>query len=237
MKARVKFSKRGPVKYVGHLDMMRYFQKTIRRAQIPIAYSEGYNPHMIMSFAAPLGVGTQSDGEYFDMILQEPMASREMCERLNATMAEGIQVVNIVEVEDTKATNAMSLVAAADYEIVYEAMAEAVAVRWAAALREFAAQETIEVLKKTKRSESLVDIRPFIYEISMLGNVMHMKLAAGSVNHTKPELVLAAFMEYTGESAAPQAFQLIRNEIYAATGEPENPQFVSLDALGSEIIV
>ena len=60
MKVRIKFSKEGPVKFVGHLDTMRYFQKAIRRANLPVAFSGGYSPHMIMSFAAPLGVGTES---------------------------------------------------------------------------------------------------------------------------------------------------------------------------------
>ena len=62
MKVRIKFSKEGPVKFVGHLDTMRYFQKAIRRANLPVAFSGGYSPHMIMSFAAPLGVGTESLG-------------------------------------------------------------------------------------------------------------------------------------------------------------------------------
>ena len=58
------------MKFIGHLDTMRFFQKAIRRADIPVAYSEGFSPHMIMSFAAPLGVGTTSSGEYFDMQLE-----------------------------------------------------------------------------------------------------------------------------------------------------------------------
>ena len=69
MKVRIKFAKTGHMKFVGHLDTMRYFQKAIRRAELPVAFSGGYSPHMIMSFAAPLGVGTTSLGEYFDMEL------------------------------------------------------------------------------------------------------------------------------------------------------------------------
>ena len=59
------------MKFIGHLDMMRYFQKAVRRAKIDIRYSEGYSPHQIMSFAAPLGVGITSDGEYFDIEVNE----------------------------------------------------------------------------------------------------------------------------------------------------------------------
>ena len=66
MKVRIKFTKEGPMKFVGHLDTMRYFQKAIRRAELPIAFSGGYSPHMIMSFAAPLAVGVTSTGEYLE---------------------------------------------------------------------------------------------------------------------------------------------------------------------------
>ena len=64
MKIRIKFAKYGTMKFIGHLDMMRFFQKAIRRADIDIKYSEGFSPHQIMSFAAPLGVGIESRGEY-----------------------------------------------------------------------------------------------------------------------------------------------------------------------------
>ncbi len=81
------------MKFIGHLDIMRYFQKSIRRANIPIAFSGGFSPHMIMSFAAPLGVGVTSSGEYFDMELtDDSLSSKEMEDRLNATMAEGMKV-------------------------------------------------------------------------------------------------------------------------------------------------
>ena len=67
MKARIKFRKYGVLRFIGHLDVMRYFQKVMRRADIPIAFTGGYSPHMIMSFASPLGIGLESDGEYLDI--------------------------------------------------------------------------------------------------------------------------------------------------------------------------
>ena len=66
MKIRIKFRKYGTMKFIGHLDVMRYFQKAIRRSEVNIRYSEGFSPHQIMSFAAPLGVGITSKGEYVD---------------------------------------------------------------------------------------------------------------------------------------------------------------------------
>ena len=62
MKVRIKFSKHGPMKFIGHLDIMRYFQKAMRRADVAICYSGGFSPHQIMSFAAPLGGGITTNG-------------------------------------------------------------------------------------------------------------------------------------------------------------------------------
>ena len=77
MKARIKFRKYGVMRFIGHLDVMRYFQKAMRRADIPIAFTSGYSPHMIMSFAAPLGVGVTSTAEYFDMEINMPISGKE----------------------------------------------------------------------------------------------------------------------------------------------------------------
>lgn len=89
MKIRIKFSKYGTMKYIGHLDMMRFFQKAIRRAGIDVKYSEGFSPHQIMSFAAPLGVGMESRGEYMDIEVLSMTTAQEMKEALNRVMVEG----------------------------------------------------------------------------------------------------------------------------------------------------
>lgn len=119
MKIRIKFRKWGVMKFIGHLDMMRYFQKAVRRAKIDIRYSEGYSPHQIMSFAAPLGVGITSDGEYFDIEVNESMTSKEAVAALNETMVDGVEVTSYVKLPD-KAKTAMSIVAAADYRLSYK---------------------------------------------------------------------------------------------------------------------
>ena len=88
MKIRIKFAKEGEMKFIGHLDMMRYFQKVMRRANVNIRYSEGFSPHQIMSFAAPLGVGLTSRGEYVDIEALSKDSSQEMLRRINAAMTE-----------------------------------------------------------------------------------------------------------------------------------------------------
>ena len=107
MKVRIKFAKQGAMKFIGHLDIMRYFQKAVKRAGLDAAYSEGFSPHMIMSFAAPLGVGVTSEGEYFDLELKTPMPSKEAVERLNQVMVEGMEVLSVREVPEGKKGKAM----------------------------------------------------------------------------------------------------------------------------------
>ena len=92
MKLRIKFKKFGPIRFIGHLDVMRYFQKAIRRAQLDVAYTQGFSPHQIMSFASPLGVGLESNGEYMDIEVRSLTSTLDMLERLNKQMAEGIEV-------------------------------------------------------------------------------------------------------------------------------------------------
>ncbi len=118
MKIRIKFKKYGAAKFIGHLDVMRYFQKAIRRAGVDICYSGGFSPHQVMSFAAPLGVGITSNGEYLDIEVQSTGDSRSMVNCLNAVMAEGFEIISFRQLPDS-AGNAMSIVAAADYTVTF----------------------------------------------------------------------------------------------------------------------
>lgn len=234
MKVRIKFTKTGYMKFVGHLDTMRYFQKAIRRAELPVAFSGGYSPHMIMSFAAPLGVGTTSLGEYFDMELTETMPTAEIQQRLNETMVEGVTVCSVRQVEDGKASTAMALVAAADYYVSFREGKEP-SVPWREKFSEFLDQKEIVVTKKTKRSEKTVDIRPFIYKAELLDEGIFMQLASASSNYIKPELVMDTFMKWIGEEPKEFAYLIERREVYADAGENRNPRFIPLEELGEEV--
>ena len=234
MKARIKFRKYGVMKFIGHLDIMRFFQKVMRRADIPIAFTGGYSPHMIMSFAAPLGVGTTSLGEYFDMELTDTVPTKEIEERLNAVMADGVSVCSARQVEDGKASTAMALVAAADYFVQFRDGKEPAA-SWREKLDGFLAQKEIIVTKKTKRSEKTIDIRPYIYEMHLDGEGVFMQLASASSNYTKPELVMDTFLRWMKEEPFPFAYMIERREIYANKGDEEHRKLISMEALGEEV--
>lgn len=104
------------MRYIGHLDLQRYFQRVNRRAGLKVVYSEGFSPHQKMSFAMPLSVGYESDGEYFDLELYDCPGSERTISLLNEQQTEGISVVSCVLLPE-KAENAMASVRAADYSI------------------------------------------------------------------------------------------------------------------------
>ena len=219
MKARIKFRKNGVMKFIGHLDIMRYFQKAIRRAEIPIAFTSGYSPHMIMSFANPLGVGLTSDGEYFDIELTESIASKEAVRRLNEQMVDGMEIVSFVQIPDDKKSKGMSIVAGADYlsSVKNGSLPEDLAEK----LEAFYAQNEICVVKKTKKSEKEVDIRPMIYKLECRDGKIYMRVAAGSVQNLKPELVTEAFVRYLGMDAEEVTFTHHRLETFAESEDTE----------------
>lgn len=222
------------MKFIGHLDIMRYFQKAVKRARLDAAYSEGFSPHMIMSFAAPLGVGITSEGEYFDLELKTPVSSKKAVERLNQVMVEGMEVLSVREVPEGKKGKAMSLVAAADYLVSFREGMEP-GENWQEKIRTFMEQLEILILKKTKKNEKEVDIKPYIYEMEIRGESIFLKLAAGSVKNTKPELVMEAFFVFCGQEFQPLSLLIHRVEVYGDLGEEGERRLVSLEDLGEEI--
>jgi radical SAM-linked protein len=170
MKARIKFQKYGAMKFIGHLDVMRYFQKAFRRANIDNEYSKGFSPHQIMSFAAPLGVGLTSDGEYLDVQLLSGDAPEVMIERMNAVLTDGFKIVGFHPLldreENKKAVTAMSLVGSADYLVSLKDGYSLGQIKnqdeFVKAFSGFMAEKEIVIDKKTKNSEKAVDIRPMI---------------------------------------------------------------------------
>lgn len=236
MRIRIKFRKFGVMKFIGHLDIMRYFQKCMRRGNIDIAYSEGFSPHQIMSFAAPLGVGVTSDGEYLDIEVHSTGSSEESVRNLNEVMVEGIEITSYRRLADSD-KKAMSAVAAADYEIRLKEGYEVPEADYQDVLeRFFVNPKEVLISKKTKKSEKVMDLKKLVYDfqISMENGrpVFYMKVCTGSTDNLKPELVLSAFYEFMGQTLNPFSIQIHRIDVY---GEEEG-RLVSLGEIGEEIV-
>lgn len=236
MKVRVKFRKFGPVRFIGHLDVMRFFQKCIRRAEIDVAYTTGFSPHQIMTFAAPLGVGLTSDGEYMDIECNSVTDSQDMIPRFNRASVPGIEIVSVVLLPEHSG-NAMASVAAASYTVRFREGREP-SFDYMEKLDAFYALPQILITKETKKNTLTVDIRPGIYELTAdrETGAIHMTVDASSGGNIKPSQVLEAYAAWQGENLTDNAFTVHRRDTYmnlAAEGEPM--RLAPMDAVGSLI--
>lgn len=240
MKTRMRFVKCGSMKFIGHLDCMRFFQKAIRRAKLDVAYSKGYSPHQLMSFASPLGVGVTSDGEYIDVEFYSlpDLSLPDLVTYLNQFMIDEIFVTDI-EIMPDGFKNSMSLLIAADYMVV-EKEAGVFPENWQEKWLSFMEQQEIVIEKKTKKSVKEVDIKPHIlaWDFSMddfakkngenygtlhcdyEGNSLFMRLTSGSETNIKPELVMQAFYAFCESELEPYSYQIHRMQmIFKKKGE------------------
>ncbi len=235
MKIRIKFAKEGTMKFIGHLDLMRYFQKVMRRADVNIRYSEGFSPHQIMSFASPLGVGMESRGEYVDIEVLSSDSSKEMLRRINSVIGNEMEALSYRLLPDN-AANAMSIVAAADYAVRFRPGCEPA--DWDSIVKgldSFMAQEEIMIMKKTKKGDKEMNLRPLIYELSADKDAIFMKIATGSAANIKPDVVIGAYMSSRGEELKDFALMVTRMEVYANKGSEDKPEFTALEDFGEDI--
>ncbi len=197
IRCRIKFAKYGIMKFIGHLDVMRYFQKVFRRSGIDIAYTGGFSPHQVMSFASPLGVGLCSNGEYLDVTLNSALTSEEMVERMNAQSVEGIRVLTFQELPD-KADKAMSSVAAASYTVDFRPDAGPFLPDLENTVNAFYAQDSIMITKQGKKTVSELDLKEHIHELTVKDGKVYMLVDTGSVTHIKPMRIMEELYKFAG---------------------------------------
>ncbi len=228
MKVRIKFAKYGVMKFIGHLDMMRFFQKAVRRADIDIKYSEGFSPHQIMSFAAPLGVGIESRGEYMDIEVLSMTSTEDMKRAFNRVMAEGVEVLSVSVLPD-QAKNAMASVAAASY-LLHSKEGRFPIADLEGTIQAFYSQESIPYTKETKKSVVELDLKQGIYDIGAdADGAVHMLVNASSSGSIKPAMVFEKLCQFAGVDIPPSAWQVIRLETYMDLAkEGEAHRFVPL---------
>lgn len=186
---RMKFSKTGRAKYISHLDLMRCFQRCIRRAELPIAYSEGFHPHMLIVFAAALSLGFESECEIIEIQLSKELPFDEVKDRMNAILPEGIEVLSCYAPQ-----HKMGQMGYAEYKVTLPCEKSGELHRcW----NEFMSQEKILVEKKTKRGFREIDLKEqteFLgAEEQADGLVLLLRLPAGSTVNVNPSLLIETF--------------------------------------------
>lgn len=232
MKLRVKFIKFGPVRFIGHLDVMRFFQKTIRRAGIDVCYTAGFSPHQVMSFAQPLGVGLESNGEYMDIEVNSIVSCRDVIDRLNAASVPGIQVTSVKILPET-AGNAMASVAAAKYSVFFVKDREP-GFDISQAIKNLLVSKEIIITKETKTGLHEVDLKPGIYELDWDSQreCINMFVDASSSGNIKPIQIVEKLFKENNEILKENALFVIREDTYTSKEENGKRIFISLDDVG-----
>lgn len=213
MKIRIKFSKKGKVKFIGHLDLLRLFQKIIKSAKLPIAYSKGFNPHPLIYFAQALSVGITSQGEYLDIHLEEDIDPETIKEDMNKILPEGIRVEGVYALpEDSK--TCMALIDSSSYTIFINKTREDNNIL--EMLEEFYSQEEILYKRISKKKERTINIKDFIYELGIRENeldyTMDLMLASGSRKNLNPKLLIQSFIDSSGLELD---YSIHRRELYS----------------------
>lgn len=232
MKIRIKFRKYGNLKFIGHLDVQRFFQKAVRRAGIDVAYTTGFSPHQIMSFAAPLGVGLESNGEYMDIEVNTFSNCQDIVTRLNQACVEGIEVLSAV-VLPKEAGNAMASVAAAGYTVRFREGREP-AFDWQNKITSFYEKESIPFTKETKKGTMEIDLKEGLYALELRGSALYMLLNASSAGNIKPQMVIEAFLADYQDTLKENALLITREETYTNIGTADMPKLVPLETAGLE---
>jgi len=193
MRIRITFAKQGPLRYTGHLDLHKLWERAARRAELPLAYSQGFHPQPKMNIAAALPLGFSSRCEVMDMKLEHEIQLEGLREKLQQTLPAGIQVLN-VESADEGAPALQTQVASAEYQVTLAGPVDASELK-----RKIDSVMEAESLLRERRGKTY-DLRPLIEELSVTPTppppgeekvlMVFMRLAAREGATGRPEEVL-----------------------------------------------
>ncbi|MGI5898311.1 MAG: TIGR03936 family radical SAM-associated protein [Christensenellales bacterium] len=209
MRALVRLEKTGAARYISHLDLQRSFHRAIRRAGLPIAYSQGFNPRMLVSYATALSLGLESRCEIMELKLTKDVSPAFIMESLNLALPEGIRISGCRKALE-KSQSLSSIIMRAGYEA-------AVFKDCSSKVKAFLGLESCPVEKRSKRGIQEVDIRPMVFELSFEndpgeGGIIKMLLEHTPTSSLNPQLLLEA-ME------APPPWRITRTGLYTLVNQ------------------
>ena len=188
----LKYKRSDEVKYISHLDFVRFMQRVMRRAGLPMAFSSGFNPHPIMSVALPLSVGVTADGELMKIGLDGDFTETEILSTLNSAFPPEFEAVKIKKTEgkefDFNKINRAVYICCCETDIKPD-------------IEKFLSNEKILVMKKSKSGIKEADIKPHIHSLEIIEcdeNSVTFKMCvdAGNLYNLKPDSVIEAMQIY-----------------------------------------
>ena len=219
----LKFTKEDSIKFIGHLDLLKIFERAFLRSGLPMKYSQGFNPHQLISMASPLSLGMTSRAEYAEVEFTEEVPESEIRDRLNPYLPEGVKVLFAFRLAEGEKIG-MGQMAAALYTIDFRNLCSEEFLR--ENLSRYMALNEIITEKKTKRGIKETDIRPDIFEARIQEDdplCVDVLLAAGSRANLKPEVFARGLFKYFGGDFMPNRLLVERREIYREKDEKFEP--------------
>jgi len=210
---RLRFSRSGSLSFIGHLDLMRTFERSLRRAGFPLLHSQGYNPRPMLVFALPLGVGISTTDDYVDVSLAEARDIMEVMAGLQNALPDGLRILDGWPVPETGGS-IMAMVTAARYRLQAQQIFPA--------LQRLFLRGEVTVEKRSKGQLRMLDIRPLMLALEH-GEIENeneaiVLVCAGSHENLRPDLLLqalTAFEDFPLQDAANCGVE--RSGLYAGT--------------------
>ncbi|NLD20404.1 MAG: DUF2344 domain-containing protein [Clostridiales bacterium] len=213
----VVFSKTGTVCYISHLDLMRFFKRAFKKADVRLVYSQGFNPHPKMGFGQPLSLGYSGLNEMIEFETEEDYEPDLLLRLMRQQMPDGLELKSCRRADDMKKTLA-SMTDSAQY-IITIPLREALEISADEMKRTYMCRETITALKKQKKKKEpvSVDIKPMIRDISFTVEQEALFITAdldsGSTSNLSPELVIKTVTEELGLDVERGEIEVVRTLI------------------------
>ena len=194
MRALIRFGKQSRLRFISHLDLQRFFQRAVNRTGLPIAWSQGFNPHPVMSFGSALALGWTSEYEVIDIKLSAPMGRKRTEDAVRAALPEDLPVLEVRMIDDRHPAP-MSQVKMSEYRIALEGEnARAVLDQVPA----FLDREHVMAMKKSKSGEKEIDIRPMAVKLERDDDDLFARLMLTEQNTLKPDLLVSVLSGMAG---------------------------------------
>ena len=192
MKLLMRFSKGPEIRYISHLDMQRLFQRALRRAKLPVGYSQGFHPHMLLSFASAMPLGLCSRGEYAEIQLEQQTVPAAAMAQMNEVLLPGARILACRQMEE-KEPSIGGRIAQAEYTLYPETAAD---IRQA--LADFTALAEIVISKKTKKGMADVNVRPMIHQLFEQDGCIKATLSCSNSENLRADTLAGLLREYLG---------------------------------------